>query len=258
MADISALFERLKNNKLALPAIGIGVVVGGYFLLKNGGKSGGLSSSLDASSLAERPLDSGGGSSGGGADGGEVIPTQPGGAGFGNEIADFLNAQSSRFQEMLDSLQANALGQQGLFASGGYAEAPYSDVGYLPDLSSLYGSLSSLPQQFESAIPSFPQLQSSPLSLTKSLSQIAKTPIRLPAPQTIRIQRQPIQAALGGRVRALNPIKTGQLLGSKSFSGTTPKSSLRVTLPKPPIKAPPRAPKLPPKKTISSPKVYKK
>ncbi len=212
MVDVSGLVERLKSNKLAIPAIAVGVVAGGYVLIKRGGLGGG--GQLVDPALGGFPTDEtlvGGGAGVGGGDvsgGNEAI----GAVAAAQEslakqvqdqlaklVTDFQQAllyQNSQTQGAIDSIAGQTQGaidaiaaqQQGL--ADQFSQFGQNQGGGLPDLSAFYTAMASLPQQIQNQAP---QLGLNTTNLNQSLQNLAVRPI---STQSLR---------LGGRVKSLTP-----------------------------------------------------
>lgn len=213
MADISAIVERLKNNKLAIPALAVGAIVGGYVLIKNGGLSGGGGSYgasqedyvNDALAQAEQIASQGGGGSGGDA-GGLALEQQ----GFIQSVMDYLNEFQGQVQNAINSQASQT--QDAINAIAGQNEGAINSLydelskqaqafsGYAqPDYSSLFAAMQSIPQQaYQQAAP---QLQ----SLAPVNSDKIGNAIRQIAPTTQRI--------LGGKVTGTFSRPSGLGLG---------------------------------------------
>jgi hypothetical protein len=73
--NASEIFQRLKNNKLALPALIIGGGVGAFVLIKNGGLNGGAKTPYP-DGVDVTPNEGGGGGGGGGDSNGEDLLSQ--------------------------------------------------------------------------------------------------------------------------------------------------------------------------------------
>lgn len=205
MADISSIIERLKNNKLAIPALAVGAVVGGYALLKGGGLSGGGGgfSGVDPSAIA--PASAAPGASGGGGNEavGEVLAQQQT---FAQSITDQFNklvegvqgalgAQSSQTQSAIDALAGAQQGIVGQVQDQLSQQAQAIGSGYAtPDFSSLFNAIAQIPQQ---VAPQFqaPQLGSGAQNVTqkiaKSVAPIITRNYSAPAPRPITINKAP-------------------------------------------------------------------
>jgi hypothetical protein len=239
MADISALVERLKNNKLAIPALVVGGVVGVYVLAKS--QSGGSSNFLTEGQLGAIPVEpttnSGGGGAGSGGGGndaaiGEIVAQQQG---FQAQVQSMFENLASGVQSLIgqqaqqtqDAINAVVGQQQSAFdalaaqqASGAFAQQ------YIPDFSQIYGALQSIPQFVQQA----PQLQLGQQNLSQSLQSLARNPITYASGQAI-IGAKPITT------RSPNSQGLG-LSGAKitslgSASGYAPPGSGRYTAPPP-------------------------
>lgn len=148
MTDISALFERLKKNKLVLPALAVGAVAGGYLLLKGGGSGGGITAQ-DTATNPTQPTTGGGSGGGGGDTSGQtdaaISALQQQQQSFQQSLVDQFNAlvssvtgalgqQQSQTQAAIDALaqQQSALAQN---------QSPQATLGNLPDFASLFAAL---------------------------------------------------------------------------------------------------------------------
>lgn len=199
MADIAAVFERLKNNKFAIPALVVGGVAGVYVIMKNSGGGGvGMLSSDQMQQPPQEPISNGGGGGsgsgdmGGGNDAaiGELIMQQQGFAqqllglfeSFGQGVQGALSAQAQQNQ---DTLNAIGTQQQGLYDAFASQMSAFASS-FVPDYSQLASAVQSIPQY----VQSFPQLELGGQSLNSSIAQIARTPINYGS----------IPGALGGKV----------------------------------------------------------
>jgi hypothetical protein len=192
MADISAFIERIKSNKLAVPALAVGAIAGGYVLFKKGGLSGGdLSASLQTPQAGETGSgnvgDQSPGASADTSGAGELAVQQQTFAAsivdqfnkLAENVAQALGLQQQQTQEAINQLagqQAQAFDQ--------------SRVGFLdnalPDFSSLFQSLAAIPQQSFTPSPGIGLKQTNLVQsfnkVVKPVQQIVKSqPFRLPA-----------------------------------------------------------------------------
>ena len=205
MPDFSKIVERLKNNKFAIPAIGVGVVAGGYVLLKNGGLGGGGNGSpiLDPALVPDPGAGAVGGGGGGGNEGiGEVVAAQES---LAKQVQDqiakivsdiqeaflyqtgqtqgAIDAIAGQTQGAIDAIAAQQAGLAEQFSSqyqGAYDQLP----NYAPDLSALYAAISQIPQQVQQTAPQLPLGIS---NITSKLNQLAVRPI---STQSLRIGGQ--------------------------------------------------------------------
>lgn len=140
-----AIFAEVKKNKLAIPAILVGVGIGLYLLYKNGSNSPSVSPADNTVTVPSQTGVDPGNSSGGSTD-----------TGLGSALTDL--------QTQLGQLAGNQQNLAGSYQSG------------LNDLSSqLYGALNQLAGQTQSALQSFAQQPSNAYDIGSELSAITSS-----------------------------------------------------------------------------------
>lgn len=199
MTDISELFDRLKSNKYALPAIAIGVIAGGYVLIKSGGLSGLGSAAPAAPNVVTPPGSSG--SSGSGSSG-----DTSGGFSNGNNDAVIASLQQNQqtfqqslvdqFNGLVSNVQAAITGQQqsnqqaiDQITAQAQQQAQYgsqSAMSNLPDFNSLYAAIAAIPAQLQASYqsPNMPIAQSNlnGSALMSRLLASRRNPVRINLP----------------------------------------------------------------------------
>lgn len=107
------IFEKLKKNKLAIPAIGVGLAVGIFLLYKSNSSGASLLGAPSNDSTNPQPVD-GGGSGGGGDTGGGGSGDSGAIGDLQNQIAEITSQQqgyATSFQDALNKLSDSLFGQ---------------------------------------------------------------------------------------------------------------------------------------------------
>lgn len=222
MADFSAIFERLKNNKLLIPALAIGGVLGVYLLMKNGAGSS-LSGSATAPDNGQsdqpQPAPVGGGTDTGTGTGdlGELQQQQQD---FMSSITDLYNQLASSVQSALGAQSAQTQAALDQLANQQSAvldqPVPQMIMSGLPDFTSLSNAYQNLPlhKNVPSMSPRLSQIggQSLGASVTKLISkqQIATQKYVQPAPR-LNISAPQNRPQIFNRIQQTTP----QILNSR-------------------------------------------
>lgn len=157
MADFEALFERLKKNKLVLPALAVGGIAGAYVLFKNGGISASGESPQDGSTgnIGDQPSNTAPGypSTDSGATDAEIQALKQQQESFSQSLVDQFNALTQSVSNAISGNQnqvqsaIDALSQQQQNLQGQLGAQLANSQPALPDFSSLFASLASIPAQ---------------------------------------------------------------------------------------------------------------
>ena len=251
MADIPALIERLKENKLALPAIGVGVIVGGYVLLKKGGLSGGAQPQFDTSTITQPDQTPAPQPSAGSGDTGAIDAIVQQQDSFAKSITDQFNkfaegigaalgVQQQQAQAAIDQL-AGQIQQVGAYQQ---LAGSQPQMAGMPDFSSLFSQLQAIPQTLQQSYQSpqmalggtYSKIQSLPKATinTTQLGAKYKATIKAPAPV---IRSGGIKLGSGFNLGSLSgykafnpsPVKTKPFAPTKPIARPAPKYPIRRT-----------------------------